>query len=248
MSLVSASGLVSGIKEYIYRGIQELPTVLSLTFFLFAITTGSIAHSTLFVGISIFMPLFTMLTKGMMGKIIECMFHGNNEELRKKLWTCSGSDVCNTVSSYKKMATPDYFINNTNGSSAPSYWITTMGFFFGFVFSNIMDTMNSPMYPGSDPVGHEKRNSQSMFILCATSLFLIGLVIIRFYLMGACEGQGFLGKSISIAFGIISGIIGWGFYEISKSCGSRSSDLFGVLSQIIPPSASAVSPTVCVSE
>ena len=33
MSLVSASGLVSGIKEYIYRGIQELPTVLSLTFF-----------------------------------------------------------------------------------------------------------------------------------------------------------------------------------------------------------------------
>jgi len=50
MSLVSASGFITGVKEYIYRGIQEMPLVLILTSLLFVITTGSIAHLSLLLG------------------------------------------------------------------------------------------------------------------------------------------------------------------------------------------------------
>jgi hypothetical protein len=51
MSLVSASGFITGVKEYIYRGIQEMPLVLILTSLLFVITTGSIAHTSLLIGL-----------------------------------------------------------------------------------------------------------------------------------------------------------------------------------------------------
>lgn len=244
MSLVSASGFITGIKEYLFRGIQELPMVLSLTFFVFAITTGSIAHSTLLVGISVIMPLYTWISQQLMSMILTKYFSE-----QKANWTCSTSDTCNIVSSYKNMGKTMYFFDDIEKShTAPSYWITSMGFFFGFIMTNAIDTLQTPMFPGADPIGHEKRNFQSMFLLVATSIFIVLLLLIRFYFMASCEGRGFLGKSIGVTFGVIAGLIGWGFYELSKVCGARSSDLFGVLSQIIPPSASAVSPTVCMSE
>ena len=39
--------------------------------------------------------------------------------------------------------------------------------------------------------------------------------------------------------------IGYGMYNFSRKCGARSSDLFGVLSQILPPSATSPHPVVC---
>ena len=244
MSLVSASGFIGGIKEYTYRGIQELPMVLSLTSFVFAITTGSIAHSTLLVGLGVIMPAYTFLMQNLMGYILGKFFSEGRAD-----WTCSSSDVCNIVPSYKKLSQLSFYTDNTvNGAIVPSYWITGMGFFFGFIFSNAADTLNSPMFPGSDPIGHEKRNTQSLFLIAAASIFFVILMFIRFYFMKGCEGRGPSGVAISVFFGITAMGIGWGFYVLSKVCGARSSDLFGVLSQILPPSATAVSPVVCTAE
>ena len=244
MSLLSASSVIGGVKEYMFRGIQELPTVLSLTFFVFAITTGSIAHSTLLVGISVIMPLYTWIAQQLMNIILTKIFGD-----QKASWTCSTSDTCNVVSSYKNMSKINYFIDSVeNSHSAPSYWISAIGFFFGFILTNAIDTLQTPMFPGADPIGHEKRNTQSMFLLAATATLIVLILAVRFYFMGSCEGRGFLGKAVGLTFGVIAGLIGWGFYILSKICGARSSDLFGVLSQIIPPSASAVSPTVCMPE
>ena len=41
--------------------------------------------------------------------------------------------------------------------------------------------------------------------------------------------------------------IGYGMYNLSRKCGARSSDLFGVLSQILPPSATSPHPVVCTA-
>jgi hypothetical protein len=244
MSLVSASGVISGIKEYTYRGIQELPMVLSLTSFVFAITTGSIAHSTLLVGLGVIMPAYTFLMQSMMGYILGYFFSAGRAD-----WTCSSSDVCNIIPSYKKLAQLSFYTDNTaNGSVVPSYWITGMGFFFGFIFSNAADTLQTPMFPGSDPIGHEKRNTQSLFLIAASAIFFVILMFIRFYFMKGCEGRGPSGIAISVFFGLTAMGIGWGFYVLSKVCGARSSDLFGVLSQILPASATAPSPVVCTAE
>jgi len=37
MSLTSASGIITGMKEYIYRGMQQLPIVLASTSLLFTV-------------------------------------------------------------------------------------------------------------------------------------------------------------------------------------------------------------------
>ena len=66
--------------------------------------------------------------------------------------------------------------------------------------------------------------------------------------MSDCEGTGRLAYIISIFFGLTSAGIGYGLYNLSKKCGARSSDLLGILSQIIPASASSPSPTVCMAQ
>jgi hypothetical protein len=65
--------------------------------------------------------------------------------------------------------------------------------------------------------------------------------------MGDCEGRGTLGRVFGVFFGILSAGIGVGFYYLSKVCGARSSDLFGVLSQMLPASAMSPTPIVCTA-
>jgi hypothetical protein len=66
--------------------------------------------------------------------------------------------------------------------------------------------------------------------------------------MSDCEGRGLFGKVFGILFGILSVGIGVGFYYLSKSCGARSSDLFGVLSQMLPASSMSPTPIACTQD
>jgi hypothetical protein len=95
-------------------------------------------------------------------------------------------------------------------------------------------------------VNKEKRNTQSLFLAIASVIVFILLIGVRFTYMGDCEGKGLMGKVLSIfVFGSSAFFIGTLVYTISKLCGARSSDIFGVLSQILPPSATDMRPVVC---
>ena len=245
MSLASASGLIGHTKEYIYRGIQQLPLIMTLTSFLLTVTTASIAHSSLFMGLAVFMPLFTLLSQTGIGIILSRTMGGREAE-----WSRSMTDVCRIVPSPDAFKKLEYYTSGVGASGAvsPSYWITSVGFLFGFFISNGADTLNSPVVAGADPVGHEKRYTQAVHILVSTCILFALIVGARFYFMGDCEGRGTLGKVVGGAFGGLSMAIGAGFYFASKSCGARSSDLFGVLSQMLPASATSASPVVCTQE
>jgi len=65
--------------------------------------------------------------------------------------------------------------------------------------------------------------------------------------MSGCEGRGSIGIFDSLLAATGAAAIGYGMYEFSRKCGARSSDLFGVLSQILPVSATSSNPTVCLS-
>jgi len=245
MSLASASGLIGHTKEYIYRGIQQLPLIMTLTSFLLTVTTASIAHSSLFMGLAVFMPIFTLLSQTGMGMLLSRIMAGRETE-----WSRAMTDVCRIVPSPDAFKKLEYYSSGAgaSGSIAPSYWITSMGFLFGFFISNGVDTLNAPVVAGADPVGHEKRYTQALHILVSTSILFALIVGARFYFMGDCEGRATLGRVVGGAFGVLSMAIGAGFYYASKSCGARSSDLFGVLSQMLPTSATSASPVVCTAE
>jgi hypothetical protein len=241
MSLVSASEVVGGVKEYMYRGLQQLPLVLALTSFIFTITTASIAHSTLFFGLSVVMPIYTALSQTLLGIILKTAM--SDQESR---WTRSVSDTCNIIPKHANMSKLSFYTGPSSpGKVVPSYWITSVGFFFGYVLYNAIETLNMPAATGADPIAHEKRNTQAVFLLSSICVFFFLILVARFVFMRDCEGRGGLGRALSIVFGISAVGIGMLFYRISKVCGARSSDLFGVLSQILPVSATANTPIVC---
>jgi hypothetical protein len=245
MSLASASGLIGNTKEYIYRGIQQLPLIMSLTSFFLTVTTGSIAHATLFGGLAVVIPLFTLFSQFVLGKILSWTMPE-----RKSEWSRSMVDVCKIIpgpESFKKLEYYTYG-DNTNVSDVPSYWITSVGFVFGYFIMNGVDTLDVPVLPGADPVAHDKRYTQALHILVATSIVFAMIVGARFYFMSDCEGRGSIGRVFGSLFGILSVGIGVGFYYLSKSCGARSSDLFGVLSQMLPASAMSPTPVVCAQD
>jgi len=242
MSLVSASSFIGGIKEYTYRGIQELPLVLGLTSLVFTITTGSVAHGTIALGLGVLMPLYTVIVQNVLSLILKNVIPERETE-----WTRSSSEVCKLIPNYSNKLF-SYYSGNSEGLSIPSYWITSIGFFFGYILSNALDTLLMPALANADPTGHEKRNTQAMLLLITSSIFFLMLITVRFIFMRDCEGRGILGRIISILFGLSAVGIGYGMYNLSKVCGARASDLFGVLSQILPASSLSPNPVVCTSE
>jgi len=242
MSLTSASGVVGGVKEYIYRGVQQLPIVLASTSLLYTVTTGSMAHMNMFLGLSIVNPVYTYLIQSLFGVIFS--FVSPNE----LFWKRGSGDTCNIIPSFEKNNTLEYFKqDSTGGGIIPSYWMTSLGFFVGYSLSNATDTLLEPVLPGSNPINSEKRNTQATFTIIAIVIFTILILLMRLFYMRGCEGSQILGVLLSILAAAGSGGIGYGMYTLSKVCGARSSDLFGILSQILPPSSNVQHPIVCTA-
>jgi hypothetical protein len=243
MSLVSASGFIGGMKEYTYRGIQQLPLVLTSTSLIFMITTGSVAHTNLALGLGILMPIYTFMLQTILGFLLKRFAPDNSAS-----WTRSTGDTCDLVSSYSPKKLEFYVRPNASGESVPSYWLMSLAFFVGYSLTNAIDNLTTPAQPSSDENGHEKRSTQSVFVIIATVLFATLLLFVRFWYMRGCEGRGWLGILLSLGCATGAGVIGYSVYSLSKQCGARSSDLFGIMSQILPPAATTKNPIVCASE
>ena len=234
MSLVSASGLVSGIKEYIYHGIQQLPIVLAATSLLFTITTGSVAHANLAGGLIIIIPFFRSYFINI--SILD-LFVG-----RFLPFTRSTGKSCDIIQSMDKSL--NSFINSGT-KPIPSYWLTSISFFIGYVVSNAVDSLTLSSESSADPTHIEKRKSQAVYCIIATLVISCILLVSRFRMMSGCEGLTFWAKITSIVAAAGAAVIGYGVYGISRNCKARASDLLGILSQILPASASSPHPIVC---
>jgi len=244
MSLVTASGFIGGIKEYMFRGIQQLPIVLTATTLLFTITTGSIIHANLALGMGVAMPIYTLLLQSALGIILKKIVPD-----QRVSWTRSTGNICNLIGSSGPQRIGLYDPNNeSEAQTVPSYWITSVGFFIGYAISNAVDSLLMPALPDSDANNHEKRSSQAIYIIAAVSTLSLILLIVRFSSMRGCEGRGTLGIVLSVLAAAGAAAIGYGMYSMSRACGARSSDLFGVLSQILPNSATSQDPIVCAEE
>jgi hypothetical protein len=242
MSLVSASGFIGGIKEYTYRGIQQLPIVLAATSLVFTVATGSIAHMNLAAGLSVITPAYTKLAQLLIAYAMQQIAP------LSITWKRSTGDTCNIVPSHDQKAySLEYFKADKLGSlePVPSYWFMSIAFFIGYSISNAVDSLMTPSTPNSDSAHIEKRNTQSIFIIIAISVFFAMVLGMRFVYMRGCEGRGTLGIVLSCISAMGAGLIGYGMYSWSRTCGARSSDLFGVLSQMLPATANTVNPIVC---
>lgn len=240
MSLVSATGIVGGIKEYTYRGIQQLPIILGSTSLLFTIATGSVAHANIVLGMGVVMPLYTYGLHLILSSLLERF-----AAKYKTSWTRSTGPSCNILGSYD---TKQFFSNDANAQVVPSYWLMEIAFFIGYAMTNAVDSLLLPAQANSDPENIEKRNSHATFVIIALSILSILLLAVRFTILRGCEGQGSLGLGLSVACALGAAVIGYWMYQFSRRCGSRASDLFGILSQILPASSTSPHPIVCSAD
>jgi len=241
MSLVSATRMVGGLREYTYRGFQQLPLVIGSTSLLFTIATGSIAHANLSLGMGVLMPLYTYIMQSIIGYIMNYFFS------KSIFWKRSAGDTCDIIPSSTKTTSLEFIKDVNLDGSVPSYWMSSIAFFIGYSISNAVDSLQTPEIPGSNKANHEKRNTHAVTVIVTTLLFSICILLARFVYMSSCEGSGTGGIALSVLSAMIAAVIGYGMYDLSKRCGARSSDLFGILSQILPPSATSPKPVVCTA-
>lgn len=290
MSLVSASGFIGGIKEYTYRGIQQLPLVLTSTSLIFMITTGSMAHTNMALGLALLMPVYTLVLQTLLKFILNGGYgfvifiilglslmvtgiaegvaqHGVSSSLSIlsaiilfvtagfsgnsakdfASWSRSTGDTCDIVSSYQAKRA-EFYLKPSGTEAVPSFWLMSLAFFIGYSLTNAVDNLTAPAQPSSDENGHEKRTTQSVIVIVSTLVFALIVLYMRFTYMRGCEGRGTLGILLSVISSLGAMVIGYGTYTLSKQCGARSSDLFGIMSQIIPVAATTSNPIVCASE
>ena len=242
MSLVSATRFVGGLREYAYRGFQQLPLVIGSTSLLFTIATGSVAHGNLAIGMGVLMPAYTLILQMVFGWLMTKIWKDSI------FWKRSSGDLCRIIPDHTKTSSLEYYTSNALDGSVPSFWLTSMAFFIGFCISNAIDSLNTPMTPGSNEINYEKRNTHAVIVIITTFIFAFLIIVARFYFMVGCEGAGTGGILLSILSAVGASLIGYTMYFVSKRCGARSSDLFGILSQILPPSATSPKPVVCTAE
>jgi hypothetical protein len=223
-----------------YRGIQQVPLVLTGTALVFTVASGSMAFMNLTIGLGILMPLYAFISQSLVRFIFSRLAPGSI------FWTHSTSDVCNIIPTYGKKELL-YFTGSDAGEALPSYWLMSLGFFIGYAISNAVDSLTSPAPNESNTNSYEKRNTQAIFTIVAVSIFSALLLGIRFYIMSGCEGRAWQGILISILFAGGAAGIGNGIYRVSRICGAKASDLFGILSQTLPPSATSKNPVVCTA-
>lgn len=239
MSLSSASSFIGGIKEYVYQGIKSFPLVISSAVLIYTVSTGSIAFMNLFLGLGILMPIYTFVLQKILGIIFNYISPGS------LFWRRDSSDICRIVPSYDKKDL-QHFLGNQNTEVIPSYWLMNLSFFIGYCITNAVDSLNKS---NCDSLSNEQdqRNTKALFIIVATSVFALLMLLLRFRYMSGCEGSGFLGILVSILCAGGAAVSGYGIYVASRVCGARTSDLFGILSQILPVSAMSQNPVVCTA-
>ena len=244
MSLSSASSVIGGLKEYMYRGIQQLPLVLASTSLLFTVTTGSVAHATLMLSLSILVPLYTYVIQKILGLLVQYF-----SPTKVMLFSRATGDTCNIIqkSEYKQLK---FSFDDTSKSQmeiVPSYWLMSVSFFFGYLMTNSIDSFLIPSQPGADPDNIEKRSSQAIYCMLALSIFLVIVLGVRLRFMRDCEGRSILGLGLAVVFAAFSMVMGRAMYNLARTCGGRASDLLGVLSQILPAASTSPHPIVCAT-
>jgi hypothetical protein len=76
------------------------------------------------------------------------VLEAENENVYKWLWFNSLRDKKITLDQFTK----------SDSVATPSYWITSLGFFFGYAASNIVDMFKHPSSDGASDVNKERRH------------------------------------------------------------------------------------------
>ena len=118
----------------------------------------------------------------------------------------------------------------------PSYWMVHVLFFLSYILANAVDVYKATPASTASQWQVSNRRSKAIAVIIVLVLAIVSLSAARYFLT---ETETLLGALISLP--VIA--IGFGWYELAKTCGARESDIFGIIQQMTPNGGT---PTTCV--
>jgi hypothetical protein len=203
------------IKQYLSRSVSLFPILIAtISYFMFA-GLGNIAFLFLFVGLAILVPACVFI-----GNLGFSTLLGYMKFIPESLWKTTTADCMFRGG------------DNLLRPVVPSYWMSAIIFFITYFFMNAFTLYNREAAPGSSPDKVKARKAQAAMGMALILLIGITLILIRLF-TSRCET--IIGTLISLLFIPIG--VAW-FKLLSECSADRLTDLFGVISQIVPSSAS----------
>jgi hypothetical protein len=227
------------IKEFIVSGLHSLPMIITGVSLVLACATANTGFAILFVLMSLVVPVMVVLLN-LAGPIIRWPINWiwNTFNTEQPIdWSMTASNIC-------KLA-PNFSVS-TEGAAGifgfPTYWMASIAFFFGFIFSNAFALFN---YDNTDEsnVQSDKVDARKMHAVIGMTLsVLLTAALILWRMKSGCEHLSYVGVLIS------AGIAAAAFYifKAFNDCGMlRTIDIFGIGARLLPSSATTEPTQVC---
>jgi hypothetical protein len=206
----------------------SLPLLLIGYSLFMGITQGNIGLFVLFLGQLTVVPLASLLLQ----TVYEFVAVKLNPTFLSSIQV-PNADVCTLIPGSIDKTIP--FV-----STAPSYWVAQIVFFFSFLISNGFGVLNMKAAETAEPEKVENRKTQAILSIGLTIGVLLALIAMRYAFVG-CETLAGL-----LLGGIPMGVLGYAWYTVAKECSARDSDIFGIVQKVLPASALEPPPMTCV--
>jgi len=219
------NGILQSIRTTLLMSFRTLPLILISFVGFLGMGLGNMGLFILFVGQVLIVPIATILLQTITGMILPP--------------TSVNGSAFFVRSSNVGLIVPDSSFDSPFQNVTPSFWMMHVLFFATYMVSNAMAILSLPVDSKLDPIIVSNRKSKAKTIIAVIFGMTVLVTILRFI----TNTETFLGIMLAIlaAWGL-----GYGWYELAAICGARAADVFGVMQQILPSSATADKPMTCV--
>lgn len=238
--MTTLQNIISDIRIFIYGGMRTLPITIAGTMTILGLFTANYAIMFFLIGFLIFTPFISYWINFFALKI------------DKPWFDVKSTDVCEMIIPYKTIYTDPNKFGPVEGKSACSTWVAMLSFFIGYIFTNgyelyfYKSDMDQSINPNGIPVNtdnKEKTNNRKYKVaLSMASILLFAFIALGYRGYTGCD------RVVPIVFcSILFASAGAGWYKLISIPGNgRLSDIFGIATRIILPSAGSKEPTACV--
>jgi hypothetical protein len=204
------------IKQYLSRSVSLFPILIAtISYFMFA-GLGNIAFLFLFIGLAILVPICVFV-----GNLVLPLILTKIPAIPESLWKSSTADCMFRGG------------DNLLRPVVPSYWMSAVIFFTTYFLMNAGTLYARDASPGSSSDKVKARKAQAAMGIALISILGIALIIIR---LSKSRCETLIGTFVSFLIFIP---LGTSWFQLLSDCSAdRLTDLFGVISQIVPSSAS----------
>jgi len=234
--------IISDIRIFLYGGILTLPLTIAGTLSILGLFTANYAILFFLLGYLVLTPAVAFGLNTAVDAVLSFIPYKYNP------FTAKFGDICKVVIPFSQI--PISSASASDSIVVSSSWVAMVAFFIGYIFTNGIELYNretpattlTVTSSGASDLDKKVTNRKTQAIIAMISTIVFALIAFGFRYYSGCESM--LGMILT-TFGFI--FAGHGWYKVLSVVGEdRLSDLFGIASRLLPPSAINNAPIACI--